>query len=194
MLLLNHLLLFSWLHFFTELWHNVILVSIVISELNVVVYFWGGDSIIDTGIHIEVSVLWDQASGNNVVISDVNWVALLKLGLSLCWSLLSLFLGLISVKGFLLLGHESLVVLRVDSTKLDGHTVVKLSLVDGAHMGNGNFHSGWLIRLGVKNLLGLLLLVVPVLRVDIMGITKLDSHTVVELTLVDGANVSSWVP
>jgi len=37
------------------------------------------------------------------------------------------------------LSHSSLIILGVDSIKLDSHTVVELTLVDGFDMGDWNF-------------------------------------------------------
>ena len=153
-LLLGHLLLLSWLHLFTELWDTIILVIIVICELDVVVYFWvGGESFIDAGVNIEVSVLWNHASGNNVVISNINWVAFGELSFLFSWSHISLSLGLSSIECSLLLRHHSLVVLGVNSIKLDSHTVVELTLVDGVDMRDWNL---LLAGLAAEDFLGLL--------------------------------------
>jgi len=74
---------------------------------------------------------------------------------------------------------------------LDSQSVVKLTLIDGADVGSW-VPSLWLTILGlhVEVLLSLLLLVVPVLGVEVCA-SKLNSHTVVELTLINSIVVGS---
>ena len=91
----------------------------------------------------------------------------------------------------LLLSHHSLVVLGVNSIKLDSHTVVELTLVDSVGMRDRDL---FLAGLAAEDFLGLLLLVVPVLGVSVPLVSKLNSHTVIELTLINSTNMGSWVP
>lgn len=172
-----------------ELWHEVVLVMLVVSKHNVIIYFWGGKTFIDAGVNIKVSVLWDHAGGDLMVISEEHWVAVNVLRLSLGWGLFGLSLGISSSKLLLLLSHHSLVVLRVDSTKLNDHTVVELTLVDSVVV--ARHWDLWHLRLRAQDLLSLLLLIIPVLRVDIVSVSELHSHTIIELTLVNSVVVTS---
>lgn len=124
-------------------------------------------------------------------IGQVNWVAFHELSFSLSWGLVGFSLCLGSVEVLSLLSHHSLVVLGVNATELNGHTIIELTLVDGIMMEHWNL---WLLRVCAQYLVSLILLLIPVLRVDVMRVSDLDSHAVVKLLLVDSALVAHWVP